>query len=262
MNELVKTNFIYPEIDETTRTFGSAITGKILRPDGDWRDSIPLDELQNVRGIESSACYIEAQQAAIATVEEFSFGELNNNYSARFNAKLSDGSEYGGDPIKGAMSIKHYGLIPDHMMPFGGEIESWDDFNSWKGVNEADCKWAGKKWKRKRDANFKVIAERHYPTEVKYRNLKEYLKRGPCPISVVAWFERDGKYYKPEGMRDNHLTEAVYLDEHNQIHVRDTYAPHAKILEANTDFDFAMVWFVDKKKEQKTLLECLRSLWS
>jgi len=66
----VKTNFIYPEILPEHYRFGSGqILGTPLREDGDWRDYLPPEEAQNIRGIESSACYIEAQQHAIATIE-------------------------------------------------------------------------------------------------------------------------------------------------------------------------------------------------
>src|SRR3990167_8104091 len=116
----IKTNFIYPEIKPEHYKFGSGqIIGTPLREDGDWRDYLPPEELQNVRGIESSACYIEAQQHTIATIEEETFNELDNNYASRFNALLSGGTEQGGNPIMGADSIRHDGLVKDSLMPFG-----------------------------------------------------------------------------------------------------------------------------------------------
>ena len=76
-------SFVYPKISESDRTFGASLSGEILRPDGDWRTFLPPVEEQNIRGIESSACYIEGQQHTIATLIEEQFGIIDENYSAR-----------------------------------------------------------------------------------------------------------------------------------------------------------------------------------
>lgn len=260
----VATNFIYPNIKESDRVFGSAISLPILRENGDWRDSLPPTEDQNIRGIESSACYIEAQQHSIATLLEEVFKIPNENFSARFNALLSNGTQNGGDPVQGAKSIKYDGLIPEDMMSFGPYIQSWDDFHSWKGVNMFDCKKEGKNWLSNWSPNFKIIVEKDYALETKYLQIREYLKRGTCPISVTAWYEKNDMYYKPNGLRDNHLVEAVYIDEQNRIHIRDTYYPYDKILEPNYDFEFALVWLLDRNTQKKSnwLLDILKRLLS
>lgn len=246
-------SFKYPEIKEEDRTYGAAISGEVLRGGGDWRPFTPPDENQNIRGIESSACYVEAQQASIASIQEEQFDILDQNYSARFNALLSGGDESGGDPLKGALSIKKDGLIPQKMMDFGDDIQSWLDFHSWKGVDKDKCIQEGKNEASQWEKKYKIVAEKEDSLESKYANLREDLKRAPVPMSVSAWFERDGKYYKPKGMRDNHLVEALYVDEKNQITIRDTYSPYIKVLEANTDFDFAMYWILRKKSPQEVL---------
>lgn len=248
----IKGNFIYPEISETDRTYAGAVLGPILREDGDWRDFLPPNEDQRQNGVESSACYVEAQQASIATIQEETFEVKDQNYSARFNALLSNGTDVGGDPIKGAMSIKKDGLISDELMTFK-DISSWAEYHSWEGVSEVECKQKGKEWLDKWALNYKIVAEREEPIETKYISLKEALKRSPVPISVCAWYERNGQYYKPLGKRDNHLTLAIYVDEKDRIHIRDTYAPYLKILEPKTNFDFAMAWTVEKKPYEQQL---------
>lgn len=247
MKQEIEPNFIYPEIKESDRKFGAGITGDIIREDGNWRDYLPPVEDQNVRGIESSACYIEGQQHSIATIQEEEFSLPDQNYSSRFSALLSGGTQVGGDPIAGAKSIKYDGLIPDSKMPFGNDVTSWDDFHSWKGVDQSECKNLGKDFANTWDLNFKIAVEISYPLETKYIQLREALKRSPVPMSVVAWYERNGKYYKPEGLRDSHLVEAVYLNDKNEITIRDTYPPYEKVLEANTNFEFALYWVVKKK---------------
>lgn len=246
--QYVPPNFKYPEITPEHYRFGSGeLQGTPLRPDGDWRDYLPPEEDQNVHGIESSACYIEGQQHTIATLEEEHLKEIDNNYSARFNALLSNGSEDGGDPLKGAESIRTDGLIPDAMMPFGDNIDSWDDFHSWKDIDESAARLAGKQYIAQKKLGYDIIFEKYDALATKYAKLRRALPYSPCPISVTAWYEQDGIYYKPEGAQDNHLVEAVYIDDQNRIYIRDTYSPYLKILAPYYNPDFGMRWSVEKK---------------
>lgn len=244
----VPTNFVYPDEADIAFQFGSGqLVGTPLRADGDWRDYLPPEEDQLVRGIESSACYIEASQHTIATIEEEQFGEIDNNYSARFNALCSDGTPTGGNPLRGADSIRHDGLVPDSLMPFGDDLNSWNDFHSFKGTLESVVRTEGKKYLGRKILGYDVVFQKYESVATKYAKLKRALTFGPCPVSVTAWYEHDGVYYKMEDMNDNHLVELVYIDEHNQGYVRDTYAPYLKVLEPNFNFDFAMRWSVEKK---------------
>lgn len=249
----IKPNFVYPEILDGHYRFGSSVlSGEILRPDGDWRPYVPKEEDQNVNGVESSACYVEASQHAIATIEEESWDEKDNNYSSRFNALLSGGTQYGGDPLKAADSFRHDGLVPDSAMPFLN-INSWEEFHSWKGVVEASVRALGKRYLMNKSLGFDIVCEKHEKVEVKYAKLRQALKYSPCPVSVTAWYEADDGWYKPEGMNDNHLTLLVYIDEENRPYVWDTYSPYLKRLSKNFNFDFAMRWSVKKKTEQEQL---------
>jgi len=244
----ISPNFVYPEVKPEDYKFGSGqLEGTPLRADGDWRDYLPPEEDQNIRGIESSACYVEASQHAIATIEEEGLEEPDNNYSARFNALLSGGTQQGGNPLKGGESMREHGLVPDSLMPFGDAIQSWADFHSFKGVAEEVVRAKGKEYLGKKILGYDIVCERWESVEAKYKKLKQSLQFSPCPVSVTAWYEKDGIYYKPEGMNDNHLVELVYIDIENHPYIRDTYAPYLKKLEANFNFDFAMRWSVDKR---------------
>src|SRR3990167_11011255 len=190
----VPQNFIYPEIKLELYMFGSGqLKGTALREDGDWRPYLPPEEDQNIRGIESSACYVEASQHAISTIEEEQLGEPDNNYAARFNALLSGGTPRGGDPLKGGDSMRNNGLVPDTAMPFGPEVNSWDDFHSWKGVSESAVKILGKKYLKGKKLGYDMVFGRSEPVATKYAKLHEALKYSPCPVSVVAWYEKDGR---------------------------------------------------------------------
>jgi hypothetical protein len=130
--KLIKGNFIYPNITENDYRFGVVAT-PVIREDGDWRDYLPPEELQRRNGIESSACFVEAQQHIIAIILEEEYGIKDRNFSARFNLMFSNPSPFGGSPIAAAQSFRHDGLIPDSMLPFSENITSWEEFNSWEG---------------------------------------------------------------------------------------------------------------------------------
>lgn len=257
----ITANFKYPEIKPEHRqyVFGASNAGEIIRENGDWRDFIPEFEAQRRHGVESSACYIEAQQKAICTIQEEEFGIVDSNYSARFNALLSDGSPDGGDPLVGADSIRNDGLIVEDMMRFSDDILSWNDYHSWKGADEHACRLAGKQFLKKWKLNNYIVFERDEDVNVKYAKLKEALKRSPTPMSFYGWVEKDGVFIKPQGTGDNHLALCLYVDKQNRPHILDTYPPYIKIGEPFYNSDFAMRYTVKEipQEEKKTFFEAL-----
>lgn len=245
-------SFIYPKIDEQTRSYAGV--APIINSSGDWTQFLTPFENQGENNVEPSSCYIEAQQSCIAILKEYIYGIKDENYSARFNALLSGGTENGGDPVKGALSIKKDGLIPQSMMDWK-DINSWQDFHSWKGIDKGQCISKGQEEANQWDKTFRVVVEKDMPLKTKYDLLREELKRCPPPISFYAWVERNGKYYKPEGVRDTHLVDTIVLkvSDNNEITIKDTYKPFIKTLEANSDFEFAIGWSVRKRSPQEIL---------
>lgn len=245
----VPKNFIYPDVKESDYCFGSGqLAGVVLRPDGDWRDFLPPEEEQRRNGIESASCFIQAQQHAIATILEEQYGIKDQNFAERFNLIHSQATSEGGSPLVGADSIRHDGLILDAMLPFSNDIQSWEEFDSYKGGDEITCVKTGQDWLGEWNLQQDIVFTRGEEIEIKYAKLREALKYGPLPISVTAWFLNNatGMYRKPDGYRDAHLVEAVYIDENNSVYVFDTYAPFIKKLEPFFNFDFCMRWTVEK----------------
>lgn len=252
--EPIRQSFLYPDITADHYTFGSGqVMGTVLRPDGNWKDFLPSEEYQNINNVESASCFIEAQQHSIATILEEQYGINDSNFSARFNALLSNGTEQGGDPLKGADSIRNDGLIVQSMMDFDDTIQSWSDFHSWKGVNERLCRAGGKNFVSKWDLKYDIVIKKEYGVETKYQLLKEALKYSPIAVSVYAWLEQNGEYIKPQGANDNHLVELVYIDENNCPYIRDTYSPFTKKLQANFNFDFGLRFSISKKVPRVSL---------
>lgn len=259
---LIPQNFKYPDIKPEDHRLGSVSVGEILRPDRDWRAFLPPQEEQRRNGIESSACYIHGLQHAIATILEEKYEVIDQDFSERFNTQLSGATEDGGDPLKGAQSIRHDGLIPGGMLPFSDEIKSFEEFNSFKGSDEKQCRAEGKKWLSKWSPRWKIVFEKNDSIAAKYAKLKDALKKSPVPVSVYAWVEDDnGLYIKPEGETDNHLVECVFVDADNYPWIWDTYPPFLKKLEKNFDFDFGMSWTVDKLTDNQNKSVTIEPSW-
>jgi hypothetical protein len=244
----VPTNFIYPDITPEHFRFGSnQIIGTVLREDSDWRDYLPPEELQNINGIESAACYVESPQHSIATIQEEQFGLIDQNYSARFNALLSNGTVYGGSPLEAAASIRHDGLVKDSSMPFSDDLESWHDFHSFKGVDEASVRAEGLMWLREWSPSYDIVFDINEPLEMKAMKIREALKYSPVCMSGACWYQDEsGIYIKPEGVRDNHLFVCVYVDADGYYYAWDTYKPFLKKLHPLFNPEFAMRWTLEK----------------
>ncbi|MGV8131590.1 MAG: hypothetical protein ACP5N7_05830 [Candidatus Pacearchaeota archaeon] len=253
----VKTNFIYPDIQEKHYRFGSnQISALTLREDGNWEDYLPPYELQNRHGVESSACFIEAQQHAIAVLQEEIYDEKDNNYSARFNLNFSNATPSGGDPLLGAKSFANDGLIPDEMLPFSDDISTWEEFNSFKGANKEECIKKGQEWLTKWKPEYDIVFTRNERVEDKYKKLREALKYSPVPMSVLGWYQdENGLYVKPEGTNDNHMVVCIYLGDDNCPWIMDTYEPFIKRLAPFYPSDFAMRYTITKIIPEKTLFQ-------
>lgn len=256
----IKSNFRYPDLKPQDFRFGGNI--KIIRENGDWRDYIPNPEDQLKYGIESSACFIEAQQHTIASIQEEEFGIPDQNYSSRFNMTFTDADEYGGSPISAAQSFRHDGIIPDSMLPFSEEITSWQDFNSFKGGNKNACIAAGKQFLKRWNLYWYIVFERFESKEAKLTKLRLALKESPVPMSVPGWYERDGIYFRPDGVRDNHLVECVHVDQEGYMYVFDTYEPYLKKLDKDINPEFAMKWTINKIKTETVELGVLAKLFA
>lgn len=258
----IRQNFIYPEIKSEARKYGASFFSRpIVKPDGDYRKNLPPEEEQRRYGVEPSTCFLFAQLHADATYEEAIFGEHDNNYAERFPAQFAGGTPYGGDPIRGADTIFDRGSIPEASMPFTDDVNSWEEYTSWKGVDMNKVIEEGKVDKTKKGRYGVVLFERNVPLASKYTLLEQGLQRGvPC-ISVWGVQEGDTYAMKPQGVSDTHMIEVTYVDkEKKQIHILDTYLPLQKILPANYNPDFAMVRYVEKKntdQEKLTLIQLI-----
>lgn len=262
----LRQNFKYPELNDRHPVYGaSLLMGDVVRADGDWREYTPTGEAQAHNGLDPSDCYIEAQQHIVATLEEELFNEKNNNYSARFNALLSNGAPDGGDPVAGADSIRDDGLVNEADMPFDNTIQTWDEFHSWYGVDEQTVRGKGQNYRQGKRLNFGVIVQKQFPLGDKYTILKRALQRSPVGVSVWGQVDGNGQYLpKPDGVSDTHFVELTYIDANNVPYIRDSYAPFDKQLPANYNFDFGIAWAIKKitAEDLSVVQKVFNALWS
>lgn len=245
----VPQNFIYPEIKEQDFRFGSdQVVGTVLREDGDWTDFCPPPELQRKNGVESSACFVEAQQHVLAILFEEQYGEPDKNFSSRFNIQFSDPTPQGGDPLKAAQSFRSYGLIPEEMLPFNESIDSWEEFCSFSGGDKVTCLIEGQKWRSLWEPKYDIVFTKHESVETKFAKIREALKYSPLSVSVTAWYLKNGLYIKANH-DDNHLVTLVHVDNEGYSYVFDTYSPFMKKLDKNFNFDFGIRWTLDKNTD-------------
>lgn len=260
--KIVPTNFQYPEIRPTDFRFGSKkVLDKILNPSGDWRDFLPPPEEQKRNGLESSSCFIQAQQHAIATILEKQYGLVDQNFSERFNLIFANATPDGGSPIDGADSIRHQGLIQDESLPFSPDLLTWGEFNSWRGGDRAACLVEGQRWLRQWGPKYEIVFLKDEPVEMKYNKARQALTYGTVPVSVYGWVDENGLYVKPAGVEDNHLVELVYIDQENHPYVFDTYGPDfIKKLAPFYNFDFGLRWTLTRKDPKDTRINWLLDL--
>ena len=83
--------------------------------------------------------------------------------------------------------------------------------------------------------------------------LKDALKFSPVGVSVLAWAERNGLYYKPVGADDTHWTVCYKVDAENRPHIFDSYDNTLKILEPFYDFGQARRIHIEKRNTEQEL---------
>lgn len=234
--EQIKFGFISPTYNPQDYYLGQGNLPRIvLQEKGNWADSLPITE-QQTRGIiyiiDSINCTAFATTSQIEAYEYKAFGE-RNNYSDRFVALMSGTTKYGNDPSRVYEAIRKFGLVPEEMCPWSDDIESIDDYLSWKGVDKDACIAEGKKWLARKDFLHNWVFRAEQPLDEKINNMKTALRYSPLAIGVYAWEKDERGIYVRRG-NDTHWTDIYAID--NVEFCFDSYDPFLKVLSA--DFNF------------------------
>ena len=169
---------------------------EVLQADSDWTPFLPYKEFQNLNGIEPYACVAFTILNCVETLIKRKYGE-ETNWSDRFLAAASGTKEGGNSPNVVCEFLRKIGVVPQEFWPFDETIISFEKF-----------------YEPIPDSLKELAKEFNEKWLFKYENVPPHLidvalTYSPLLISVPAWFEKDGYYYRPDGMQDNHATTYV-----------------------------------------------------
>lgn len=226
---------------EDYRFGASPLTPEILQEDGNWEQFLPYKEIQNLNGIEPFACVSFTILNCLEILIKRKYGE-DKNWSDRFLSAISGTGAGGNSPNVVAEFLRKLGVVPQEVWPFDENIKSFEEFYS-----------------PIPDEIYNLAKEFLNEYEFKYEfvsneKIKEALQSSPLLVSVSAWFEKDGKYFKPDEIPENHATTLVAIKEGEYKRIFDSYAdgegdPYLKDYDWNAKHA-VIVRFHIKKKEQ------------
>lgn len=259
----IKRGFIAEETLVQHYTFGSGrLTERFgavaLNPKRDWEKYLPDGERQSNDQLETFACTVAGSLNAWETVANLlkKKGIIHNshfpkNCSERFNAILAGITPRGGSPFKSSESISKRGVILDEVLPFAENIWSWDLYYHPKPMTEALLK-LGKETTKYVHLQYEWLfndESEKIPLAEKRNRIAYALERGTVCVSMYAWKEKNGVYYKDPRDTDTHWTMLYTLDDYDRCF--DTYVPFKKKIAPDTDYYCAMMYTMSPKTQSE-----------
>lgn len=240
--------FIEPVIDSTHYFLGAGLVPQVvLQPNSDWADSLPETEKQQ-RQFETFNCTSFNTLNAIEMLMFKKFGQ-RVNYSDRWVGIVAGTSAQkgGNDPHVVCEAIRKNGLIPEEMLPYSNDLQSADEYYSFKGRDEDACRRAGKEWLKQYDFKHEWVFDKSQPLDEKILNMKQALKYSPLALSVYAWSVKDGVYWKAGA--ENHWTSKFAQPKLSKIF--DSYDPFIKDVDQN--FSYCKRFSIEKQATQQEI---------
>jgi len=243
-----------PIVEEDHYVLGgyTGFLGKqILMPTGHgWGAYKPKAELQNKNGFETMNCTNYGTNNCYETLAQLKgFTDFPKDCSERYSGVHTHTTPFGNDPHMVAEIIrKECGFVPEVDLPFTDDIATWNDYYTVMSAiwllpfGKAILKrfLPGHEW---------VFNTREWST-TKLAKLKEALKYGPVAVSVHAWKDRNGFFFKEDADSDNHWLQLLDFEEGKYWFVFDHYDQVEKKLEWHYNFFAAKVYYLDRVAEQ------------
>lgn len=253
---LNKFGFNLDEPSNKDLVFGTSLPYIELQSDGNWESFLPDREFQNLNGVEPYACVTYTVLNAIETLIKRKYG-ISKNYSDRFLASISGTREGGNSPRTVCDALRKNGVPLQDIWPFNQNVDTFQKY--YEEIPE-EVKEIAKEFLNEWDFKYEVVPSTNTMISLA-------LKTSPLLISVSAWFEKDGIYYRPEGMIDNHATTLFVQSEGRYRRVFDSYdQPCIKDVDWNA-MPMQIVRFHIEKLETPPskpywFVELFNSLWS
>ena len=179
---------------------------------------------------------------------------LRRNYSDRFLATVVGTRGKGATPQEVCEFLRKIGVVSQETWPFDESINTEDRFfaKSPPKLYELAAEF-------NREWNFK---HEYVPSE--HNEISKALTSSPLLISVYGWKERNGKFYRPSGVKDNHATTMFYQRDGEFRRVFDSYDyPHIKDVEWESVPKVVKRFWIEKKTypHMSIYLDFWRKIW-
>ncbi len=240
-------------------SLGKKFGDKVLLPSGDWRTVI-FDGLKSHQapGYETQSCVTHGTLNAEELLYKLQYSQTYD-FSDRQLAKVGGTDPNGGaSPKQIAEAFRKKFTTYENEWPTSAAKTTAEFYAEVPAHLLTLAKERGEEW----DAGYEYV-------NTDLTTLKEALKYSPVGISVPAWVVQDGVYIRPPGMTDNHWVCLLHIDEHNHLHILDSYDPFIKV--CNFIPSVAMRYYLTSRVElvnrvsllQKLVaaLTSLRDLW-
>ncbi len=247
-NQPINHGYIQPVIKPEDYRFGSGQikTAQLLQLDGDWIGFLPVEENQDLNGIETYNCTAFAITDQTEIYMKRKFG-IAANYSARFLGLMAGSKPPGNDPNVVYEAARKNGFIPEEMCPFSEDIKSAADYFSWKGVDKEACIAEGKRWLSEYEFFHDWVAD---GKETTIDIMKVALQYSPLCAAVYAW-AIDGKGIYVRMGKDTHWSTFFRIDDY--VNDFDSYDPHLKKLILNFCFKYVKRISIEKQATQQEI---------
>lgn len=214
-----------------------------IQPDGQWDDYLPSYEIQHTDAYDTYNCTAYGSTNLVEIFLKRLFG-IDKNYSERYLGIMAGTRPPGNSPHKVLDQIRASGLIDDILLPLS-EAKTIEEYYSPDPIPYS-LKEQGRAWVRSYEMKHEWVLT---PNDSdKPERIKRALAFSPVGVSVYAWRNKDGLYYKPSGARDNHWCLIYGYKEGEYWKVFDSYDATHKRLTWNYDFDYAKRIRIAKRK--------------
>ena len=193
----------------------------ILRPDGQWNDFLPNEELQITPSYDSFGCTIYGTENIQQTLEKFHFGKTQE-YAERYNYNLVKIVPPGADPHDAAESFRNDGVIPYDLLPITSTFEEYAT------PRPMPTKYVSQGIVHPSELRHQWLWNRPIDKATRTSLIREYLQYSPLAVSVTAWKLENGVYVD-NGQTNTHWVELYGWIDKGWL-IFDSYFPHRKVL--------------------------------
>ncbi len=166
----------------------------VTRPDGQWLNYAPAQNVQQNRGVESEACTSFGSRDAEETLQNALFGDTRK-WSARWLAYASGTTPTGNNPAAVMTAWQEKGIVLDTYWPNTADLTTWAAFYA---IPPQSLYIKALEFIAEYNLQFRWIG-----TDV--ASIKAGLKISPIGVAGYAWSQdNNGLYYSPLGTQACH----------------------------------------------------------